>query len=218
MLFYSMTRAELTQLYEKELAHLIEKGLELPFIRPILTDEDKHVEGIDYEHPKPHTHELWTHRPFLFDIRKLPATFHGFKLYVFANWGTKPPEFQGPVRTKQDIKKGIYRFYPLDVLYDPEKVKAYAEDHFLDICAALDDYTFTIKDICDMIVGNDFEKHEKWCEEERLKRILRGSGYDEDPDEDPDENADEDPDEDLDENADEDPDEDSDEDEDSWKN
>jgi hypothetical protein len=52
-----------------------------------------------------------------------------------------PEEFCNPDRTEEDIKKGIYRFIPIDELYAPEKVMAYAKEHVLDICDELNDYT-----------------------------------------------------------------------------
>jgi hypothetical protein len=168
----SMTHSELLELFKTEMADLIEKGLDIPFVRPIVTEEGEHVPGCDHDHPKPHTHELYTERSFIFDIRKIPATFHGFKLYAWVKYKTKPAEFCPPERTDEDIEKGIYRFLPIDEIYPPERVIAYAEENVLDICEQLNDYTFTLKDICDMIVSGDFDEHKKECEEARVRRIL----------------------------------------------
>jgi hypothetical protein len=168
----AITHLELRELFRTEMAHLIAKGLETPFVRPRLTDEGEYEPGCDDEHPKPNTHDLYAMRPFVFDIRKIPATFHGFSLYVFPKYDSKPDEFRHPDRTEEDIKKGIYRFLPMDELFSPEKVMAYAKEHVLDICDELNDYTFTLKDICDMIVSRDFDEHIKECEEARLRRIL----------------------------------------------
>ena len=167
-----MTRSELLELFETEMAHLIEKGMSVPSVWPLLNEDDEQMPGCDHDYPTPATHMLVTERPFIFDIRKIPDTFHGFTLYCYIDWDTKPEEFRGPPLPDDWKPKDGIVLIPLDILFAPEKVMAYAEEHVLEICEQLNDYTLTLKNICDMIVCCDFEQHKKECEEKRLKRLL----------------------------------------------
>jgi len=111
----------------------------------------------------PNTHRLYAFRPFVFDIRQLPESFQGFELVVFVSVETIPEEFQLD-------EAGIL---PVDICWSEGKVIAYAEIHALEICEQLNDYTFTLKNISDMIADGDIEQHKKMLE---LARLIRMSG------------------------------------------
>ena len=122
---------------------------------------------------EPATHYLDIGRPMIFDFRKIPKTFRGFELSAGIIQDSVPEEFKAE-------EEGLMYY---DECYSPERIIEYAETHALEICEQLDDYTFTLKDICDMIVGEDFERHKKYCEEEKAKR-LSGEYDDEEEDDD----------------------------------
>lgn len=109
----------------------------------------------------PSTHRVTIFRPFIFDVRQVPKSFHGFELETTIISETIPYEFR---LDEEDI-------VPFDICHSEEKIIAYAEKNALDICEQLNDYSFTLKDICDMIAGGDFERHKKLCEQLRLKRM-----------------------------------------------
>lgn len=166
-----MTHAELYVLFETELAELIQKGLSMPFVRPMLTDDGEHFPGFDHENPQPSTHELWCERPFVFDIRKLPDTFYGFKLYTSVPWNARPEPFR-PKNHYIPEQFDALNYKPYEDIFLPEKVMVYALKHAKEIRAELNDPTFTIKNICDMIVWRDFNEHKREYWEWQLRHSL----------------------------------------------
>ncbi|MCG3167475.1 MAG: hypothetical protein POELPBGB_03267 [Bacteroidia bacterium] len=152
-----MTAKELKADFEIQFQALIDKGLEFGNVMPVHRVGEgitKSVHGDAEIHPA--THYISASRPFIFDIRQLPKSFRGFTIQVMVWQSAVPDEFR---LDEDDI-------VPFEVCWSEERVLAYAEEHVLDICTQLNDYTFTLKDICDMIVGGDFERHKKQLEEE----------------------------------------------------
>ena len=165
-----MTLDELYVLFEIELAHLIEQGLSMPLIRPSLTSDGEHFPGFDWDTPKPSTHNILCERPFIFNIRKLPKTFYGLEIFTYVPVHARPEEFR-PKRNDKPLPVNALNYKPHEDIFEPRKVIAYAHLHAQEIRNQLNDPDFTIKDICDMIVWRDFERHKR----EHLERELRRS-------------------------------------------
>jgi hypothetical protein len=161
-----MTAKELQTDFEKQFQSLTEKGLQFCNVMPLHRPASgiwKSVSEDAEVHPT--SHYIFTCRPFIFDIRQLPKVFLGFQVHVIVWQSALPDEF----RLDEDDT------VPTESCWSEERIIAYAEEHALDICTQLNDYTFTLKDICDMIARGDFEKHKKYLEEEK-----RRSYYEED--------------------------------------
>lgn len=113
-------------------------------------------------------------RPFIFDFRKLPTTFRGFKVDTGISWDTIPEEF----RLEED------ELVPFYISMSEEKIIAYAEEHAVEICEELNDFALTLKDICNMITGGDFERHKKLCADAREDDIKNQNAFLNDDDDD----------------------------------
>lgn len=160
-----MTAKEIETDFGKQFEPFIKMGLHFmaPFPKLFLGEKGIMKSAAPDEDINPLTHRLYAIRPFIFDVRQLPKSFRGFELEVIISSDTMPAEF---LLDEEDI-------LPFDLCMSEEKIIAYAEKHALDICDQLNDYTLTLKDICDMIAGGDFERHKKLCEEERVKRMKK---------------------------------------------
>ena len=160
-----MTIKELRKEFEKEFAALALKGVELYCAVPKKKGKHGMTKGAkDDEEIASSTHDIYISRPLIFDGRKIPETFYGFKIEGTTSNDSVPDEFKA-------YDEGLL---PFDVCWSEEKIIAYAETHALEICEQLNDYTLTLKDICDILAGGDFERHKKLLEEEKALRL---SGY-----------------------------------------
>lgn len=121
----------------------------------------KTIKPEDCVNPKSET--IWLTHPFIFDTRTIPEKFMGFAIEILVDMKTYPPEFN-------------HDLHPLlwdDELWSAERVHNYASDNADSIRQQLNKYDLTIKDICDIMVREDFEKYKITIEEERANRILR---------------------------------------------
>ncbi len=166
-----MTAIELKADFENQFQKLTEKGLQfdnvMPLHRPVTgiwksVSEDAEID--------PSTHYISASRPFIFDIRKMPKSFLGFTIQVSMWQSALPDEF------RLDEEDSV----PTASCWSEEHIIAYAEEHALDICTQLNDYTFTLKDICDMIAYGDFEQHKKNLEEEKIRSFYENDEEEDD--------------------------------------
>jgi len=165
-----MTVNELRKDFEKQFAALVLKGLMLDCAFPKKIGEHGMTKGVsDDVEIEPSMHYLFVVHPLIFDSRKLPETFLGFEIQSGYSESSVPEEFRA-------YEEGLA---PYDICWSEEKIIAYAEEHALEICEQLGDYSLTHNDICDMLAGGDFENHKKSVAEERALRL---SGYYDDMD------------------------------------
>jgi hypothetical protein len=153
-----MTVKELQDEFENEFATHIQKGLGTISVfskvaKGMMTNEKADT----IIHPS--THKLYSFRPFIFDTRQLPETFREFELEITTNYETIPDELRLD-------EEGMVHFH---VCRSPEKLKAWAEEHALEICEQLNDYTFTLQDLCNMLADGDFERYKRICKEAELR-------------------------------------------------
>jgi len=157
-----MTVKELQADFEKENAPLLEKGLGTLLVFPIKKENGMAVNLKPDVEIHPSTHEILVFRPFFFDFRKVPKTFHGFQLDLLTADETAPDEL------RSDEEETI----PWHICRSPEKIIAYAEKYAVEICEELGDYSFTFKELCDMMGDGDFERYKQNCEDALLESIL----------------------------------------------
>lgn len=153
-----MTVKELQLDFEKEFAVQIKKGLGTI---SVFNNSGKGIKTSEKEDAPihPSTHKLFAFRPFIFDTRQLPEKFRGFELEVITNYPTIPDELRLD-------EEGMVPSY---ICRSPEKLKAWATEHALEICEQLNDYTFTLIDICNMIADGDFERYKMFCEDSKAR-------------------------------------------------
>jgi hypothetical protein len=164
-----MTANELTSAFYEEFAMLKGQGLIVTgiFGFPMLSKGKYFSIGIgqgaeDYEEVSPETHRISVLHPFVFDGRKLPDSFMGFK--IFKVW----------------IEKSIPRLIERRVIdsdgsitsWTPEQFRQYAHKNANRIRKALNDPTMTEEDILDALAQNSFKRYCAEYEQERLRRLL----------------------------------------------
>jgi len=171
-----MTYNEVKQQFEKQYADLVNKGLKLYFAMPLKKEGDTIRKSVpDDTEITPATHSLAYKRPFIFDIRKLPKTFMDYELMGAINQESLPEEFRADE----------YELMTSAECWSEAHILQYAEEHALEICEQLGDYSFTLKNICDMMVG-DFEKHKEQLAKEQIYWLTHDDEEDFEEDEDDD--------------------------------
>jgi len=115
----------------------------------------------------PETHDLSFSRPFILDRKIKFTAYKGFEVQLTIYESEYPDEFKSHFRGETDYEE----------CFSAERVTAYAENHALEICEILGDYSLSLYDICCIIVSGDFEKHKQECERTQLDRLLHPEEY-----------------------------------------
>ncbi len=160
-----MTIRDLRTQFHIEFPELMEKGLHFDGIFTLGPGIMSPV--ADTVEANPSAHQIFCSIPFIFDYRKLPKIFLGFKMSGAIPIETIPEEFRLD-------EEGLLTY---EECWSEARIIAYAEEHALDICEQLNDYTLTLKDLCDIIAGGDFERHKK-----ELAKILEQAEEEEEDD------------------------------------
>jgi hypothetical protein len=155
-----MTAKEIRSRFEKEFEPYIKKGLHLHNIFLITKQErgSRMTPAVEGEDLSAENHEIHVSRPFFFDGRNLKRTFLGFQFLTTIQEETIPEYFK---LDEDDI-------LTYDECWSPHRMLAYARENALEICEQLNDYNFTLAELCDILAGGDFEKFKKNWEEENL--------------------------------------------------
>jgi hypothetical protein len=147
-----MTVSELKIELARDYEDLVSKGLRLHGAMPNKREGSAMLMSVpDETEIHSSTHHLLFSRPFIFDLRKLPETFRGFDVKPLIGQEDMPEEFRADE----------YELMPFHECWSEEHILTYAEEHALEICEQLNDYSLTLKDICNMIAFGDFEKHKE---------------------------------------------------------
>lgn len=147
-----MTAADLQKAFETEFAELIKKGLTFD----IMTFPESGRSGVlkpmhGDNIPNVDRDKILVWYPFIFDSRKLPETFKDFKIEALRSHDTFPEEFrldEEGLMTSQEC-------------WSEKRIIAYAQEHALEICEELNDYSLTFEEICDIVAGGSLEELKK---------------------------------------------------------
>ncbi len=164
-----MTAEELTKAFYHEFAKLRDQGLIVTGISGTMGySEGQYMKiGIaqvaeDYEEVSPETHRIGVLHPFIFDGRKLPDNFMGFK--IFKVWIAKS--------IPRSIERRVIDSDGSITSWTPEQFRQYARKNAKRIRIVLDDLEMTEDDILDAVSLGDFKKYCDEYEHERIKRLL----------------------------------------------
>ncbi len=164
-----MTAEELTSLFHEQFASLKDQGLIVTGIAGALEiKEGKNLSiGIaqiaeDYEEVSPESHRISVIHPFIFDGRKLPDSFMGFKISKVYMSKSIPPEIDKPVLDPAGFKTS----------WTPDQFRKYVHKNASRIRLLLDDPEMTEDDILDAVSQGDFNKFCDAYEERRIKRLI----------------------------------------------
>ena len=120
----------------------------------------------------PWSYHISVSHPFVFDNRKLPNFYKGFRVQ---NVMTAKDNYTG--ENKANELPGEFKidrnneFIPHDEYWAPEKFIAFVERCEDEIRKKLDDPSMTKKEMLDALAWGDFEKHKMQCKKWRIKRL-----------------------------------------------
>jgi hypothetical protein len=163
-----MTAEELTKAFYHEFTKLRDQGLIVTGISGTMEySEGQYMKiGIaqvaeDYEEVSPETHRIGVLHPFIFDGRKLPDSFMGFR--IFKVWIAKS--------IPRSIERRVIDSDGSITSWTPEQFRQYARKNAKRIRQALNDPTMTEEDILNAIAQNNFKRYCTEYEQDRLKRL-----------------------------------------------
>ncbi len=164
-----MTAKELTTAFYNEFDLLRNQGLIVTGISETpMFSKGQHMQiGIaqvaeDYEEVSPETHRIGVLHPFIFDGRKLPYSFMGFKISKV--WIAKS--------IPRSIERRVIDSDGSIISWTPEQFRQYARKNANRIRIVLDDPEMTEEDILDAISLGNFNKYCDEYKADKIKRLL----------------------------------------------